>query len=224
MTARAPMPASDGGRRHDAWLIDLDGTLYRTPGVRLAMAIELVFAGPTVLRHLRRFRAEHETVRASPTDAGDDPFTQQLDRAANALGVDRRALAVTVERWMIERPGRYMPWFRRHDLLAEVAAFRDAGGRTAIVSDYPAHKKLVALGIVPLFDLVVANGEAGGPRRLKPDPDGYRRAAIGLGVAAERCLVIGDRPELDGVAARAAGMAFRAVGPAARRAAVEAAR
>ena len=62
-----------------------------------------------------------------------------------------------------------------------------------------------------LFEVVVANGEAGGPRWLKPDPDGYLSAAGRLGVAPERCLVLGDRADADGEAARRAGMTFRHV-------------
>ena len=83
------------------------------------------------------------------------------------------------------------------------------GGRTAVVSDYPARKKLAALGEPELFEVVVASGEPGGPKRLKPDPEGYLRAAEALGVRPERCLVIGDRDDADGAAARAAGMQFR---------------
>jgi HAD superfamily hydrolase (TIGR01549 family) len=112
---------------------------------------------------------------------------------------------------MIERPGRWLAAFRRRALLAEIEAFRSAGGRTALVSDYPARRKLEALGASALFDAVVASGEPGGPRRLKPHPDGYLRAAELLEVEPVSCLVIGDRDDADGEAARAAGMAFRRI-------------
>ena len=101
--------------------------------------------------------------------------------------------------------------FRRQALLAEIEAFRGAGGRTALVSDYPAKRKLEALGASSLFDAVVASGEPGGPRRLKPHPDGLLRAAAALEVEPSVCLVIGDREDADGEAARAAGMAFRRI-------------
>ena len=67
------------------------------------------------------------------------------------------------------------------------------------------------MGAPDLFDVIVASGEENGPRRLKPDPEGYLRAAELLQVAPERCLVIGDRDDADGGAARAANMAFRLV-------------
>ncbi len=73
-------------------------------------------------------------------------------------------------------------------------------------------RKLEALGATPLFEVIVASGEPDGPRRLKPHPNGVLRAAAALGIEPSRCLVIGDRPDADGLAASAAGMAFRLVG------------
>jgi beta-phosphoglucomutase-like phosphatase (HAD superfamily) len=118
---------------------------------------------------------------------------------------------LTVETWMIERPGKWLRWFRRRRLLAAIAAFRGGGGRTALVSDYPARKKLARMEVAHLFDAVVANGEPGEAGRLKPDPAGFLAAAQRLGVAPAACLVIGDRDDADGAAARRAGMDYQAV-------------
>ena len=46
---------------------------------------------------------------------------------------------------------------------------------------------------------------------LKPHPEGYLSAAERLGVAPSACLVIGDRDDADGAAARAAGMAVHII-------------
>jgi FMN phosphatase YigB (HAD superfamily) len=198
--------------RYDAWLVDLDGTLYRALGVKLLMGMELGLFGLHKAARLRRFRHEHEQLRADPDAPEGDPFREQLKRAAQGLGLPEAELEADVRNWMVERPARYLRWFRRSDLLAEVSAFREGGGRTALVSDYPAARKLDALDARGLFEVVVASGEANGPRRLKPHPDGYLRAARALGVAPERCLVLGDRQDVDGAAARASGMAFRLIG------------
>lgn len=112
---------------------------------------------------------------------------------------------------MLERPAKWLWLFRRSALLEELASFRRGGGRLVLVSDYPARAKLAALGCGELFDAVVASGEAGGPRWLKPHPDGYLMAAERLGVSPARCLVLGDRVDADGEAARRAGMTFRHV-------------
>lgn len=197
-------------REHDAWLVDLDGTLYAQAPVRLAMAAELALLGWGAVRVLKRFRREQEALRELELEG--DPFLLQVERTAAALGEAPAAVEALVQAWMIERPGKWLSLFRRRPLLEEIRAFRAAGGRTALVSDYPARKKLAALGATPLFEVIVASGEPAGPTRLKPHPSGMLRAAAALGVDPARCLVIGDRADADGAAARTAGMAFRQVG------------
>lgn len=193
-----------------AWLVDLDGTLYAPVPVKLMIAAELVAAGWAAAPVLRRFREEHERVRELELEG--DPFALQIARTAEGLGRSEADVEGYVRDWMIERPGRWLAAFRRRPLLAEIEEFRRAGGRTALVSDYPATRKLEALGASSLFDAVVASGEPGGPRRLKPHPDGLLRAATLLSVEPTECLVIGDREDADGAAARAAGMSFRRIG------------
>ncbi len=194
-----------------AWLVDLDGTLYAPLWVKLAMAAELAVGGWAAVATLRRFRQEHERMRETFDQDVDSPFAIQVERTAAALGVDRAVVEHHVTEWMIERPQKWIRRFKRDGLLDEIAAFRQAGGKTALVSDYPASGKLAALAAAGLFDAVVASGEAGGPRRLKPHPAGYLEAARRLGVEPSDCLVIGDREDADGAAARAAGMTFRKV-------------
>ncbi len=191
-----------------AWLVDLDGTLYRAPWLKFAMGCELLLHGWRAIEPLRIFRREHELMRGSMAKEVPDPFALQLERAAISAGVEVHRLEELVREWMVRRPARWLPRVARRDLLAAIAAFRAEGGMTALVSDYPVRVKLEALEAASLFDVVVANGEPGGPGRLKPWPDGYLLAAERLGVAPADCLVIGDRKDADGEAARRAGMAF----------------
>lgn len=195
---------------HDAWLVDLDGTLYSHLPVKVSMAAELAVMGWSVASTLRTFRHAHEALRLDPTGiTSKDPYRAQIEHTAKKLGRDPEQVLAVVTEWMHERPGKYLRRFRRDALIAEIQAFRKQGGRTALVSDYPASKKLAALDATSLFDTVVASGELGGPARLKPDPEGYLIAAARLGIAPGRCLVIGDRTDADGAAAAAAGMQFR---------------
>lgn len=230
-----------------AWLVDLDGTLYHAGPVRLCMAAELLLCAPAWIGPIRRFRKLHELVRQGgqddkapappgrlPPPASDadvpaqpdgsrppeppfshphaaDPYQRQVLLAAQQLRCDAGWLAAGLEEWMQRRPGKWLRLFRRRNLLRALAQFRAQGGRTALVSDYPARAKLAALGVAELFEVVVASGEPGGPRRLKPDPEGYLLAAQRLGVPPAACLVLGDRDDADGQAARAAGMAFHRV-------------
>ena len=195
---------------HRVWLVDLDGTLYHALPVKLVSGLELALRRPHDLRRIAVFRREHERQRECSGEG--DPFRAQLAGAARRLGLSVHTLECKVRWAMIERPCRWLRLFRRRSLLREMAAFRASGGRLALVSDYPARAKLAALRCGELFDVVVAAGESGGPVRLKPDPDGYLRAARSLGVAPADCVVLGDRPDADGAAAALAGMAFRRIG------------
>jgi phosphoglycolate phosphatase/putative hydrolase of the HAD superfamily len=193
-----------------AWLVDLDGTLYRAPPVKMAMAAEVMVAGWAAIETLRVFRQQHELMRELASE-GLSPYRIQIERTAERLGVGADRVESIVSEWMHARPGKWIRMFRRQSLLDEIVRYKASGGLVALVSDYPATTKLAALGAVELFTVVVANGEPGGPRRLKPDPEGYLSAAERLGVAPESCLVLGDRSDADGAAASAAGMAFRKV-------------
>jgi HAD superfamily hydrolase (TIGR01549 family) len=215
------MPQSSDNIR--AWLVDLDGTLYRQQPVRLAMALELTVCGPHRIRLVQAFRQAQEALRleTSPAPAFADaprlstraqsPYDEQLRRAAEAVGQPIEAIRPLLRYWMEERPAKWLRMFRRQSLLAEISAFRAAGGKTALVSDYPAEAKLTGMGVRELFDLVVASGEPGGPATLKPSPEGYLLAAERLRIAPTECLVIGDRHDADGEAASRARMKFRFV-------------
>ena len=195
----------------EAWLVDLDGTLYNAKPVKVAMAVELAFFGWSAVKTLRRFRAEHEVLRGIDGFRGD-AYASQLQRTAEALGTNVEQVRSCVDEWMIRRPGKWLYRFRNRELLDELGEYRKAGGRLALVSDYPAQSKLESLGCRELFEYVVANGEAGGPDALKPDPAGYLKAAGLLGVAPTKCLVVGDRDDADGEAAARGNMAFRRIG------------
>lgn len=192
-----------------AWLIDLDGTLYRSLPVKAAMGGELCFAGHRIRRVIREFRRQHEALRRSEFEGGPSPFEMQLARTAERLQCPIDEVRATVVEWMIVRPSRWLRCFRRRPLLDEIASFRERGGRTALVSDYPARAKLAALDATELFDVVVANGETTKPYQLKPSPQPFVMAAELLGVPSEACLIVGDRLDADGLAAQRAGMAFR---------------
>lgn len=203
--------------QYDAWLVDLDGTLYTARWVRLAMAVELALFGWAAVKTLRRFRHEQEAQRAELVAGGQlaithsSPYAAQLARTAEGLGVPVERVERLVQDWMFVRPKKWIRRFPRSSLLEELRVFRAQGGKTALVSDYPALHKIRALEAEHLFDVIVASGEEHGPSRLKPDPEGYLRAAQLLAVEPIRCLVVGDRDDADGAAARAAKMAFRLV-------------
>jgi putative hydrolase of the HAD superfamily len=74
-----------------------------------------------------------------------------------------------------------------------------------VFSDYRAEDKLRALG---LSVDVIRDATATDVARLKPNPYGFLRVAELLEVSPSRCLIIGDRDDRDGAAAKRAGFVF----------------
>jgi putative hydrolase of the HAD superfamily len=77
------------------------------------------------------------------------------------------------------------------DMLRAIAAVRDAGLKTGLLSNswgvdsYPIEK------LQPLFDALVISGEVG---MRKPDPEIFHLATERLGVPPQRCVFVDDHP------------------------------
>jgi putative hydrolase of the HAD superfamily len=98
--------------------------------------------------------------------------------------------------------------FRVVDGVPEaLARLRSLGLTVAVVSNWDAGlpEHLVRAGIAHWFAEVVTSAAEG---VAKPDPRIYTLTLERLGVEPPRALHVGDHPELDGEAARAAGMRF----------------
>lgn len=199
-----------------AWLLDLDGTLYHAGPLKRRMALDLALTGLGRARLLSHFRHAHEEIRERQkqdpmVEFQPSPYQEQLQRTATRFGKSVEEVRSIVIDWMIDRPCKHLRKLRRESLVEELRAFKQGGGKLAVVSDYPVEKKLDALELSDLFDVRVGNGETAGLSRLKPAPDGYLLAARRLDCAPGQCLVIGDRDDADGAAARAGGMSFRQI-------------
>lgn len=85
----------------------------------------------------------------------------------------------------------HVPW--RPGALALLAALRDAGVRTALVTMSVRRMAEVVAAAVPFggFDVVVSGSDVANP---KPHPEPYLRAAELLGVPIEACVAIEDSP------------------------------
>jgi putative hydrolase of the HAD superfamily len=97
-------------------------------------------------------------------------------------------------------------WVAFDDVPAAVARLHGAGIRMAVLTnglDAQQRAKVEALGLSGVVDPVVTAEELG---VAKPDPAAYRAVCLRLGMAPESVLHVGDRHDLDVVAARAAGL------------------
>ncbi|HUK34250.1 MAG TPA: HAD family hydrolase [Vicinamibacterales bacterium] len=196
-------------RRIRAVLFDVDGTLYRQRPLRLRMAAELGTLAltrprraPATWRALSEYRRAQETLRRLPDGVH---AARQLDVAAERAAMTTTEVASIVDEWMIERPLKHLLKCRAHgtvDLLDFLTARRI---RIGILSDYPAEKKLQALGIRRYFSLVLCGSdpEIGA---FKPSPRGFLAASARWHLDPADVLYVGDRADADAAGAAAARM------------------
>lgn len=187
-------------------VFDVDGTLYSHGPLRMAMARDLAVHAaarfdlqtPRIIESYRRAKEVH-------ADAETPGFeTVLLAEVAARHGVSAARVAAIVADWIETRP---LPHLRRARIAGVAQVFdniRRSGRHLAILSDYPAAAKLTALGLAA--DIVVAAGDAD-VGIMKPNPRGLQHIMAIAGAAPTATVLIGDRPERDGQAARRAGAA-----------------
>lgn len=194
-----------------ALIFDVDGTLYRQSPVRRAMLFRLIGAhlktprkGFSTFKALRAFRRAQEGLR---TQAGtfEDAATAQLKLACEWAGMKTEVMTPLVTRWMEREPLGLLAGALREGASEMLQAARDRGLRLGVFSDYPALEKLKAMKIAHFFDAVVTAQDPE-VRRFKPDPRGLLVTLRRLGVESHEAFYVGDRAEVDGVAAMRAGI------------------
>jgi FMN phosphatase YigB (HAD superfamily) len=213
-TKAGPAPSTVAALRTrlKAIILDVDGTLYdqallrRRMGWRIACAHA---AQPHVLfrtlRIIRAYRRAHEELRRTGPGQVDLALAQQR-LAADSTGIEVAEIAPCVARWMEREPLAFIPGCVRAGARRFLAAAVARGLGLAVCSDYPASAKLTAMRLADLLTVVVPAQDPA-VQRLKPDPRGIEVALARLEVTAQQTLYVGDRPEVDAVAAARAGVA-----------------
>jgi len=204
------VPERFDAARLKAVVFDVDGTLYRQGRLRRAMARRLLLAhaarplhGLRTFRVLSAYRKAQEHLRERP--ATTDLAEEQLRMACERSQADRAFVAACMARWMEREPLDLLAACMWPGLLEFIRECKARGLRTGVLSDYPAEAKLEALGLKGLFDVVLC-AQAADIGVFKPNPRGLRVALERLGTTAGEALYVGDRAEVDAVAAAAAGV------------------
>jgi putative hydrolase of the HAD superfamily len=185
-------------------VFDVDGTLYRQRPLRLAMAVELLadaFSQRNLrtVKVLRAFRRERELAGSR----GVENFEAHLYRTVcMQTGAQEPEVRAMVADWMEQRPIARLPSCAYPGVAELFDALRRSGRIVGVLSDYPIHPKLQALGLSADYAVSACDPEIG---VLKPHPKGLQTLMERAGVAPANTLLIGDRASRDGEAARAAG-------------------
>ena len=186
-------------------VFDVDGTLYDQTRLRRAMAVRLLShialtGRVSTLKALQAYRHARETT----ADAGRADFeTLALAAAARAGRISETRARALVAEWMHERPLPLLSRCRYGGVAELFARLRGQGTLIGILSDYPAADKLRAMGL--RADAIAFAGAPGVPLQ-KPDPGGLRHLMEIAGASPAETILVGDRDERDGEAARRAGV------------------
>ena len=118
--------------------------------------------------------------------------------------------SVVVE-WMFQRPLKHLARVRRRGVVDLLSRLRDRDVRIGALSDYPTDAKLDALGVAEFFSLGLSTTDPA-INAFKPHPKGFRHACLQWGLSPQEVLYVGDRQEVDGNGAAAAGIRCAIIG------------
>ena len=183
---------------------DVDGTLYKQRQLRVRMALDLARHAISrrkldTVRVLRAYRGIREQMGECEVMDFDNAL---IDATAVATGQPGNEIRVLVREWIDERPLPYLAACRYPGLPELFSALRRSGKIIGVLSDYPVAAKLAALGLSADHMVCAGDRNVG---VLKPHPRGLEVLMAAAGVRAHETVLIGDRPNRDGLAARRAG-------------------
>lgn len=183
---------------------DVDGTLYSQKAMRVRMLGDIIghavlacsLTTPTVLRIYRQ-------LRENIGDQNVERFNEVLiTRTSEQTRVDSGTIREIIVEWMERRPLAHIRACRYAHVVELFAALKQRSKTVGILSDYPAVEKLRAMDLSADFIVAASDANVG---ILKPNPRGLRALMEMAGVTPSETLLIGDRKERDGEAARRAG-------------------
>jgi phosphoglycolate phosphatase/putative hydrolase of the HAD superfamily len=191
--------------RYRTVVFDVDGTLYDQRALRTRMLLMMAQASLKAgnirgYLMLSAFRKVREDLAARDAD---DFLLRQYELTAERCGWTAREVRDFVSDWMLTRPLVALPDCVYGGVAGLFQTLRANGKTIAILSDYPAVEKLVAMGLRADIVVCAEDAEVG---RLKPNPRGLLRILSETGARSDECLMIGDRADRDGEAAARCGV------------------
>ena len=197
-------------------VFDVDGTLYKQRPVRLRMARDIIIhcckqlslSSLSVIKNYRQYReylgdTEFEKIVNNLVD--NDQVSEQLleDKVVQYVsyktGISRDVVYDIVQDWINTRPLKYLIGARYKGVKSFFDFCRENSIKIGIFSDYPAEKKIKALGL--FADYIISANDV---NALKPNPKGLLQLMSMANIAPDKTIMIGDRPERDGAAAQKA--------------------
>ncbi|RXH10126.1 HAD family hydrolase [Bradyrhizobium guangzhouense] len=185
-------------------VFDVDGTLYDQRTMRRRMLRELAKDATrtrslTTLRTLRGYRRTRELLARQEVYDFERILIASTAKRYRLQEGEVRALAAE---WLEKRPLAHIRDCRYPGVERLFAALRRRGKIIGVLSDYPAAEKLLAMELKADFVVSAVDRHVG---IQKPNPKGLELLMQAAGTVPTSTVLIGDRPETDGEAARRAG-------------------
>ena len=184
---------------------DIDGTLYKPRDLHARMMFHFF--------RFNQFFLQYGIVRSKIHDMGvlDDFYETQTEMLAKRIGCSVETAEERLERIVYKG---LSPFFESVLLCAHVEeafqAFRAAGLKIALMSDFPPEQKGNLWGLRKYCDVLLGTETTGA---LKPSTHPFRVLAEKLGIAPEYILYVGNSVKYDVVGAKNAGMKTAHFGP-----------
>lgn len=193
---------------YDAYIVDVDGTLYFKRPMQIKMAFGLAlfyFFHVTKLKELLLLR-DYRKMRDKEEVSGNDNFESVIIRElSDKYNYSEERINSIIEKWIFEKPLSVLYKCRDKQLISMLAEQRKQGKKVFIYSDYPAEDKCAVFG-------VYADGIYWPDQKriyvLKPSPDGVRYILNENRLDKSSTVFIGDRYEKDGKCAESAGLDY----------------
>lgn len=188
-----------------AYIFDLDGTLYSQKKMHIMMAEELIRYYAIHLNRIKdiyyiwKFRKlrEYRDNKQISINELIGKMSSSEDKIKNIYGV--------IDRWMFKEPLKLTKSCAYEEVINYIRKEKDRGKIIVIYSDYPVKDKLDALGICA--DMEVCS-EDDNIKELKPSSKAINYIMDRLNADASSVVYVGDRDEKDGESARLSGVVY----------------
>ena len=190
---------------------DLDGTLY--PNYRLyCRLLPRFFIHPFFYRAFMAARHELHSgsadpqgfTKSTPSGGALSFYEKQALLMARFLGKDPEKTRIKMDRLIYRGWERVFSRIRLFPRVKEtLSAFRTAGLKLGMLSDFPPVQKVSLLGLDGCFDVILAAEETGA---LKPSGIPFAILARELAFDPGEILYVGNSPRFDTEGAKTAGM------------------
>lgn len=166
--------------------------------------------GLKTIHILKTFRSNRETLRwnAPPKSMIERLQYEDVARKSKApVAVVESA----VTQWIMNRPARRLKKFRKPGIEKFLKYCSGVGIKIGAYSDYPTEEKINGLALSQWFNLHICSVDAH-INSFKPSPKGIQMASKLWDIEPKEILYVGDRPDIDGKAAKSAGAQFLCIG------------